>query len=642
MNKEPNTKKMWKFAIVMIIIFSVFSIMNMQNNKSKEFSKDNTSYTQFLADVRDKKIKEVIIVESVGVKELRIIKSENGADKKYSIDAPKDVNLVPELEKNDVIVRAVPPKEESMFWTILISWFPMILFIAIWIYFMKKSMGGGGKGGMFGFGKSKAVIVEKTNVTFDDVVGCEEAKEEVMEVVDFLKNPEKYGKLGAKIPKGVLLTGPAGTGKTTLAKAIAHEANVPFFSASGSSFVEMFVGVGAARVRDMFIEAKKQSPCILFIDEIDALGGKRGNNFGGGTDEREQTLNQLLTEMDGVEGNTGVIVIGATNRPDMLDPALLRPGRLDRQVVVALPDVKGREQILKVHSKNVPIDVNLNLSKIAKGTPGFSGADLANLVNEAAIFASRKNKKFVDQYDFESAKDKIIMGPERRSIIMPEKERTNTAYHESGHAIVAKMIPDADPVHKVTIIPRGRALGVTMQLPEGDKYSHDREHLYDQIAILMGGRLAEEIFLNHMTTGASNDIERATDLARRMVTEWGMSEKLGPIAYGDRTNNGFLGGGSSNMQYLSPETLREVDHEVRSIVDGQYKRAKNLLEQNRHRVEAMAKALLEIETIEDWHIENIMRDLPFNHGEAARLAELQENKVNEEAPITPEPTLVNG
>jgi cell division protease FtsH len=473
-------------------------------------------------------------------------------------------------------------------------------------------MQGGGRGGAFSFGKSKARMLDESNntVTFADVAGCDEAKEEVGELVEFLRDPSKFQKLGGRIPRGVLMVGSPGTGKTLLAKAIAGEAKVPFFSISGSDFVEMFVGVGAARVRDMFEQAKKNAPCIVFIDEIDAVGRQRGAGLGGGNDEREQTLNQLLVEMDGFEGSAGVIVIAATNRPDVLDPALLRPGRFDRQVVVPLPDIRGREQILLVHMRKVPMAPDVKPDIIARGTPGFSGADLANLVNEAALFAARGNKRLVDMLDFERAKDKIIMGAERRSMVMPEEERRNTAYHESGHAVVAMLVPKTDPVHKVTIIPRGRALGVTMQLPEGDRYSLDKERMLNTIAVLFGGRIAEEVFMNQMTTGASNDFERATQLARDMVMRYGMSDLMGPMVYGDNENEIFVGRSITRTVNMSEETMRNVDAEIRGIIDQQYALARKLIEENRDKVEAMAKALLEFETIDADQIGDIMSGKP--------------------------------
>jgi len=494
---------------------------------------------------------------------------------------------------------------------VFISWFPMLLLIGVWIFFMRQ-MQGGGRGGAFSFGKSKARMLDEANntITFADVAGCDEAKEEVAELVEFLRDPSKFQKLGGRIPRGVLMVGSPGTGKTLLAKAIAGEAKVPFFSISGSDFVEMFVGVGAARVRDMFEQAKKNAPCIVFIDEIDAVGRQRGAGLGGGNDEREQTLNQLLVEMDGFEGNAGVIVIAATNRPDVLDPALLRPGRFDRQVVVPLPDIRGREQILLVHMRKVPMAPDVKADIIARGTPGFSGADLANLVNEAALFAARSNKRLVDMDDFERAKDKVIMGAERRSIVMPEEERRNTAFHESGHALVAMLLPKTDPVHKVTIIPRGRALGVTMQLPTEDRYSMDRDRMLNMISVLFGGRIAEEIFMHQMTTGASNDFERATQLARDMVMRYGMSDLMGPMVYGDNEGEIFLGRSITRTVNMSEETMKKVDAEVRKIIDGQYAVARKLLEENREKVEAMAKALLELETIDAEQIGDIMAGKP--------------------------------
>ena len=475
-----------------------------------------------------------------------------------------------------------------------------------------RQMQGGGRGGAFSFGKSRARLLDDTNngITFADVAGCDEAKEEVSELVDFLRDPSKFQKLGGRIPRGVLMVGSPGTGKTLLAKAIAGEAKVPFFSISGSDFVEMFVGVGAARVRDMFEQAKKNSPCIVFIDEIDAVGRQRGAGLGGGNDEREQTLNQLLVEMDGFETGAGVIVIAATNRPDVLDPALLRPGRFDRQVVVPLPDIRGREQILIVHMRKVPAGPDVKADILARGTPGFSGADLANLVNEAALFAARANKRLVDMDDFEQAKDKIMMGAERRSMVMPEHERKNTAYHESGHAVVARLLPKTDPVHKVTIIPRGRALGVTMQLPQEDRYSMDKEQILQNISVLFGGRIAEEIFMDQMTTGASNDFERATDMARRMVTQWGMSDELGPMVYGENEGEIFLGRSITTHKNLSEATMQRVDSEIRRIVDDRYGLARRLIEENRDKVEAMAQALLEWETIDADQVNDIMNGKP--------------------------------
>jgi cell division protease FtsH len=557
-------------------------------------------YSQFIEEVKQGRIAKVTI-------EGRVLKGVKTTGERFTTYSPSDPWLVSDLLKNGVIIEAKPEEEPSLLMNIFVSWFPMLLLIGVWIFFMRQ-MQGGGRGGAFSFGKSRARMLDESNntITFADVAGCEEAKEEVAELVEFLRDPSKFQKLGGRIPRGVLMVGNPGTGKTLLAKAIAGEAKVPFFSISGSDFVEMFVGVGAARVRDMFEQAKKHAPCIVFIDEIDAVGRQRGAGLGGGNDEREQTLNQLLVEMDGFETNSGVIVIAATNRPDVLDPALLRPGRFDRQVVVPLPDIRGREQILQVHMRKVPISPDVKPDIIARGTPGFSGADLANLVNEAALFAARGNKRLVDMEDFERAKDKIIMGAERRSIVMPEHERKNTAYHESGHAVVAKLMPKTDPVHKVTIIPRGRALGVTMQLPEQDRYSMDREMILQNIAVLFGGRIAEEVFMGQMTTGASNDFERATDLARSMVTRWGMSAELGPMVYGENEGEVFLGRSVTVHKNVSETTMQRVDAEIRRIVDQQYGLARKIIEDNREKVEVMAKALLEWETLDADQINDIM------------------------------------
>ncbi len=522
-------------------------------------------------------------------------------------NAPPDVFMVTDLRKAGVEVEAEAENERSLLMTIFISWFPMLLLIGIWIFFMRQMQGG--RGGAFSFGKSRAKVngQTETKITFEDVAGCEEAKGEVAELVEFLKKPDKFRKLGAKIPRGVLMVGNPGTGKTLLARAIAGEAEVPFFSISGSDFVEMFVGVGASRVRDMFEQAKKNAPCIVFIDEIDAVGRQRGTGLGGGNDEREQTLNQLLVEMDGFEENMGVIVIAATNRPDVLDPALLRPGRFDRQVVVPLPDIRGREEILLVHLRKVPMSRDVDAKVIARGTPGFAGADLANLVNEAALRAGREKRKVVTMQDFDFAKEKIIMGAERRSIVMPEHERRNTAYHESGHAIVARLLPNTDPVHKVTIIPRGRALGVTMQLPTEDRYSMTKARILDTICVLLAGRVAEELFMRQMTTGASNDFERATDMARRMVTQWGMSKNLGTMVYGEEEGEVFLGRSVTTHKKVSEATMQDVDAEIRAIIDEQYAKATKLLDDNRDKAEVMSKCLLEWETIDEHQINAIMK-----------------------------------
>jgi cell division protease FtsH len=579
-------------ALVLMTVFNQFS--------TRQAAQKAIEYSQFIEEVKQGRIAKVTI-------EGRVLKGVKTTGERFTTYSPSDPWLVSDLLKNGVIIEAKPEEEPSLLMNIFVSWFPMLLLIGVWIFFMRQ-MQGGGRGGAFSFGKSRARMLDESNntITFADVAGCEEAKEEVAELVEFLRDPSKFQKLGGRIPRGVLMVGNPGTGKTLLAKAIAGEAKVPFFSISGSDFVEMFVGVGAARVRDMFEQAKKHAPCIVFIDEIDAVGRQRGAGLGGGNDEREQTLNQLLVEMDGFETNSGVIVIAATNRPDVLDPALLRPGRFDRQVVVPLPDIRGREQILQVHMRKVPMAPDVKADIIARGTPGFSGADLANLVNEAALFAARANKRLVDMDDFERAKDKIVMGAERRSIVMPEHERKNTAYHESGHAVVAKLMPKTDPVHKVTIIPRGRALGVTMQLPEQDRYSMDREMLLQNIAVLFGGRIAEEIFMGQMTTGASNDFERATDLARNMVTRWGMSDELGPMVYGENEGEVFLGRSVTVHKNVSETTMQKVDAEIRRIVDQQYQLARKLIEQHREKVETMAKALLEWETLDADQINDIM------------------------------------
>src|SRR6187455_2610790 len=584
-------------ALVLMTVFNQFS--------TRQSAQAPMEYSQFIDEVKQGRIAKVTI-------EGRTLKGTKSDGRRFVTYTPSDPWMVSDLLKAGVIIDAKPEEEPSLLMNIFVSWFPMLLLIGVWIFFMRQMQGGGRSGGAFSFGKSKARMMDESsnNVTFADVAGCEEAKEEVSELVEFLRDPGKFQKLGGRIPRGVLMVGNPGTGKTLLARAIAGEAKVPFFSISGSDFVEMFVGVGAARVRDMFEQAKKHAPCIVFIDEIDAVGRQRGAGLGGGNDEREQTLNQLLVEMDGFEGAMGVIVIAATNRPDVLDPALMRPGRFDRQVVVPLPDIRGREQILVVHMRKVPIAPDVDASIIARGTPGFSGADLANLVNEAALFAARGQKRLVDMDDFERAKDKVIMGAERRSMVMPEEERRNTAYHESGHAIVARLLPKTDPVHKVTIIPRGRALGVTMQLPVEDRYSYDRTFLLNNIAVLFGGRIAEELFMNQMTTGASNDFKRATDMARRMVTEWGMTDALGPMVYGENEGEVFLGRQVTTHQNMSEETMKSVDREVRAIIDQQYALARRLLEENRDKVEAMTKALLEWETLDADQIGDIMAGRP--------------------------------
>jgi cell division protease FtsH len=561
---------------------------------------EDFNFTRFMQEVERGTVRDVTIADNEVTGEL----TTGETFKTYiPMEYPDLLNLL--REKNVSITGE--PANQSPWLAALVSWAPFLFLIGFWIFFMRQMQGGGGRGAM-SFGKSRARLLteDKNRVTFEDVAGVEEAKEEVGELVEFLSAPAKFTNLGGRIPRGVLMTGNPGTGKTLLAKAIAGEAKVPFFSISGSDFVEMFVGVGASRVRDMFEQGKKNAPCIIFIDEIDAVGRQRGAGLGGGHDEREQTLNQLLVEMDGFEGSDGVIVIAATNRPDVLDPALLRPGRFDRQVHVPLPDIRGREQILKVHMRKVPIDEDVNANIIARGTPGFSGADLANLVNEAALFAARASRKTVTMEQFEMAKDKVLMGVERRSIVMPEEERWNTAYHESGHTVVAKVLDHTDPVHKVTIIPRGRALGVTMQLPEEDRYSHNREYLLARIAVLMGGRIAEEIFMNQMTTGASNDFEQATDLAQKMVSRWGMSDSLGTRVYGENQSEVFLGRDVTTHQNLSDAVAEQVDQEVTRIIEEQYTRARKTIEDNKDKIEVMAKALIEWETLESDQIDDIM------------------------------------
>nr|WP_201748177.1 ATP-dependent zinc metalloprotease FtsH [Aquabacterium fontiphilum] len=586
--------------VVALVLFTVFKQFDRAHVGTGQMA-----YSDFLEEVRAKRIKSVTLQESPSGTEIVAITTD---DRRVRSNATYlDRGLVGDLINNGVKFDVKPREEPSLLMSLLVSWGPMLLLIGVWIYFMRQ-MQGGGKGGAFSFGKSRARMLDENNnsITFADVAGCDEAKEEVKELVDFLRDPQKFQKLGGRIPRGVLMVGPPGTGKTLLAKSIAGEAKVPFFTISGSDFVEMFVGVGAARVRDMFEQAKKNAPCIIFIDEIDAVGRHRGAGLGGGNDEREQTLNQMLVEMDGFETNLGVIVIAATNRPDILDPALLRPGRFDRQVYVTLPDVRGREQILNVHIRKVPVGQDVRADILARGTPGFSGADLANLVNEAALFAARRNARVVEMVDFEKAKDKIMMGPERKSMVMPEEERKNTAYHEAGHALVARLLPKTDPVHKVTIIPRGRALGVTMQLPEGDRYSMDKERMLNTISVLFGGRIAEEVFMNQMTTGASNDFERATAIARDMVTRYGMTEELGPMVYADNEGEVFLGRSITKTTNMSEETMQKVDKQIRKIIDDQYATARKLIEDNQDKMHAMAKALLEWETIDAEQIEDIM------------------------------------
>ena len=596
---------MAKNLILWLIIAAV--LVTVMNNFSSPNEPQTLNYSEFIQQVKDGKVEKVAVDGYVITG-----KRSDGDTFKTIRPAIQDNGLIGDLVDNNVVIEGKQPEQQSIWTQLLVASFPILVIIAVFMFFMRQMQGGaGGKGGPMSFGKSKARLLSEDQVktTLADVAGCDEAKEEVGELVEFLRDPGKFQRLGGRIPRGVLMVGPPGTGKTLLAKAIAGEAKVPFFTISGSDFVEMFVGVGASRVRDMFEQAKKNAPCIIFIDEIDAVGRHRGAGMGGGHDEREQTLNQLLVEMDGFEMNDGIIVIAATNRPDVLDPALLRPGRFDRQVVVGLPDIRGREQILKVHMRKVPMGEDVNPGVIARGTPGFSGADLANLVNEASLFAARTGKRIVEMKEFELAKDKIMMGAERKSMVMSEKEKQNTAYHEAGHAIVGRVVPEHDPVYKVSIIPRGRALGVTMFLPEEDRYSLSKRALISQICSLYGGRIAEEMTLGFdgVTTGASNDIMRASQIARNMVTKWGLSEKLGPLLYGEDENEGYLGrGGGGPSSGLSAETARLIDSEVRSIIDQCYGTAKQILTDNRDKLDAMADALMKYETIDAEQIDDIM------------------------------------
>ena len=594
-------KNMLVWIVIAVVIMSVFNNFIPQKESST-----NLSYSEFINQVKSSQIRSVVI-EADG-KTISGTYNNGTTFLTYGLNDPK---LVDDLLSNNIEILTEPPAKPSLFLQILIQWFPMLLLIGVWLFFMRQMQGGGGgKGGAMSFGKSKAKMMneDENKVTFADVAGVEEAKQEVEELVEFLRDPSKFQKLGGKIPKGVLLVGSPGTGKTLLAKAIAGEAKVPFFTISGSDFVEMFVGVGASRVRDMFAQATKHAPCIIFIDEIDAVGRHRGAGVGGGHDEREQTLNQLLVEMDGFEGHEGTIVIAATNRPDVLDPALLRPGRFDRQVVVPLPDIRGREQILKVHMRKVPVSEDVEPSIIARGTPGFSGADLANLVNEAALFAARASNSKVSMVEFEKAKDKIMMGAERKSMVMSEDEKKLTAYHESGHAIVGRLVPEHDPVHKVTIIPRGRALGVTMFLPEDDRYSNNKQRLESQICTLYGGRIAEELIFGKdmVTTGASNDIERATEIAKNMVTKWGLSEKMGPMSYSDEDGEVFLGKSVTQHKTMSDDTARDIDNEIRLLVNSSYERATKMIKDNIDKLHAMTDALMTYETIDKDQIDDIM------------------------------------
>jgi cell division protease FtsH len=606
MRLNDLVKNLLLWVVILVVLTSVFQSFSSRGQNTQSV----LNYSDFLQQVRDDK------VDTVYIEGQHIRGTLKGSTQQFKSYSPETDNnpLITLLVEHDVKIVGEPPKETPLIITLLINAFPILLLIAVWVYFMRQMQGGAGGRGAMSFGKSRArmLAADQVKVTFNDVAGVEEAKQEVAELVDFLKDPAKFQKLGGKIPRGVLMVGSPGTGKTLLARAIAGEAGVPFFTISGSDFVEMFVGVGASRVRDMFEQAKKHAPCIVFIDEIDAVGRHRGAGLGGGHDEREQTLNQLLVEMDGFEGNEGVIVIAATNRPDVLDPALLRPGRFDRQVVVPLPDVRGREQILKVHMRAVPLHDNVQPSIIARATPGFSGADLANLVNEAALFAARANKRLVDQLDFEKAKDKIMMGAERRSMVMSEKEKRLTAYHEAGHTIVGFHVPEHDPIYKVTIIPRGRALGVTQFLPEEDRYSYTKQRLNSSICSLFGGRIAEELVFGaeNVTTGASNDIERATDIARKMVTKWGLSQKLGPLSYAEDEGEVFLGRSVTQHKNVSDDTAHAIDREIREIIDGNYQLAKNILVERMQVLHAMAEALMKYETLDSGQIRRVMNGEP--------------------------------
>jgi len=594
MQGKDMYKSLFVWLLIGMAMILLFNLFNVPPKTEKEMI-----FSDFISKVEAGDVDEVTIKESHITGRLK----DGSKFKTYAMEYP---DLVKELRQKDVKITAKPPDQSPWYVNFFFSWGPIIFLVLVWIVFMRQMQMGGNKAMSFGKAKAKLVSDKAVKVTFADVAGVEEAKAEVEEIIEFLKDPQKFSKLGGKIPKGVLLVGSPGTGKTLLAKAIAGEAAVPFFSISGSDFVEMFVGVGASRVRDLFEQAKKNAPCIIFIDEIDAVGRHRGAGLGGGHDEREQTLNQLLVEMDGFEGNEGVIIIAATNRPDVLDPALLRPGRFDRQIVVPTPDVKGRNEILKVHTKNIPIAEDVNLDKIARGTPGFSGADLANLVNEAALIAARKIKEKVDMLDFEFAKDKVLMGVERRSMVISDEEKKNTAYHEAGHALVAKLTPGTDPIHKVSIIPRGRALGVTQQLPIDDRYTYSKDYLEKALNVLMGGRAAEELILHHMTTGAGNDIERATELARKMVTEWGMSKKLGPLTFGKKEEQIFLGREIARHKDYSEKTAEDIDEEIRGIVTNAYVNARKILEENLDLVEALAQALLDRETVDAQDIDALI------------------------------------
>ena len=593
MNSRTKNILFWVVVgLFMILLFNLFSVPHHEPEEDVIFS-------EFMTKLDKGEVERVIIKAS----HISAVLKDKTRIRTYSVEYPE---LVQVLRDRGVQIEAKPPDESPWYITFLVTWGPFVLFLGLWFFLMRQMQMGGNKALSFGKSRARLLTEERKKVMFSDVAGIDEAKDEVLEIIEFLKDPRKFQKLGGRIPKGVLIVGPPGTGKTLLAKAIAGEASVPFFSISGSDFVEMFVGVGASRVRDLFEQGKKHAPCIIFIDEIDAVGRLRGAGLGGGHDEREQTLNQLLVEMDGFDTTEGVILVAATNRPDVLDPALLRPGRFDRQVVVNRPDLRGRAEILKVHTKKVPIATNVELEKIARGTPGFSGADLENLVNEAALWAARLNKKEVEVIDFEMAKDKVLMGAERKSLILSDEEKRTTAYHEAGHALIAKLIPGTDPVHKVTIIPRGRALGVTMQLPTDDRHGYSKVYLYNQLAILMGGRVAEELVLKDMTTGAGNDLERATDLARKMVCEWGMSEKMGPLTFGKQNEQVFLGRELGSQRDFSEQIAMEIDQEVKRLVTENYERAKRLLTENMASLKRLAEALLEKEVLDGSDIDHIL------------------------------------
>jgi cell division protease FtsH len=614
LNQFHKNLALWLvIVLMMILVFNLF-------NKSQT-GQEKTTYTEFITALDAGKISTVTLRgnEIIG-------KYTTG--KEFKTYKPEDPTLTGKLLEKKIPVTAEPAEDKVPWFSMLLSWFPLILLVAVWIFFMRQMQSGGGKAMAFGKSRAKLLTEAQGKITFEDVAGVDEAKEELAEIISFLKDPKKFTKLGGRLPKGVLLVGPPGTGKTLLARAIAGEAGVPFFSISGSDFVEMFVGVGASRVRDLFVQGKKNAPCIIFIDEIDAVGRHRGAGLGGGHDEREQTLNQLLVEMDGFESNEGVILISATNRPDVLDPALLRPGRFDRQVVVPRPDVKGREAILRVHSRKTPLAPSVDLSVIARGTPGFSGADLANVVNEAALLAARKDKNLVEMQDFDDAKDKVLMGVERRSMVISEEEKKNTAYHEAGHTLVAKLIPGTDPVHKVSIIPRGRALGITMQLPTEDKHSYNKETLLNRIAVLMGGRAAEEIIFHTMTTGAGNDIEQATEISRKMVCEWGMSDRLGPVSFGKKDEQIFLGREMSTAKNYSEATAVEIDEEIRRIVEDNYSRARTLLTDNVDILHKIALALIEKESLNGADVDEIIGNKAVELAPPAESEESGEDSVS--------------